>query len=378
MSVLGEGRPGPVLVSVVPLDGSVERCKTGEVRRLFLVLAASALVLGCGLDTEGALDGSQAGDGAIPVPDAGPDAIGDSGPPDVAVVPDAAADSVVDVLVDAPPDAPPDVVAQPCSTPAGACLAAVPSGWEVAGFASTAASPCPSGYTQTDVKANPTLGAGACDCDCTITAEPCVSGTMQTYYSTYSTSCGATGEQLAVNGTGCTPLGFSGNLSSYYKSSTLPVGGACTGSPKAAPTALTSQPARVCAPPAACLEELCAGQAPTGLASCIRATGDVACPSGPFVNRTVVADDATFTCSACSSCSVSATCANPKISFYGNTSCTSLVATLPSDGSCAAVSGYGSVNAYKYSVDVQNKSCSATGPKTGTLQLQSPTTICCR
>ncbi len=83
----------------------------------------------------------------------------------------------------------------------------------------------------------------------------------------------------------------------------------------------------------------------------------MACPAGPFVNKTLVMDDATLSCSNCPTCTVSATCANPKVAFFSNNSCTSSVATVASDGSCVPVTGSGSVTAFKYLVDAQNVSC---------------------
>jgi hypothetical protein len=104
----------------------------------------------------------------------------------------------------------------------------------------------------------------------------------------------------------------------------------------------------------------------------------VACPAGPFLQKKLVMGDATLSCSNCPTCSVSATCANPKIAFFSNGGCTSSVTTLASDGSCVPVTGSGSVTAYKYLVDVQNPSCSATGAKQGQITPVSPTTVCCR
>ncbi len=105
--------------------------------------------------------------------------------------------TVDDAGSDAPPpvDAAPDVVTGPCTTPAGACVSSVPSGWELVGFAVNAGSACPAGFSQVNRKANPTLAAGACDCTCTITTQPCVNGTSQTSYSYSSASCGTSGFQ---------------------------------------------------------------------------------------------------------------------------------------------------------------------------------------
>jgi hypothetical protein len=339
-------------------------------------------LLGCSLETEGGL-GSDRPDGGIesstpPAADAGTDSV----VAPEAQAPDAGVDVVqppIDAAQDALQDAPAsDVVSEPagpCSTAPGACVQSVP-GWDVVAFATGSPGACPGGYSQLDVQSDPVIGAGACDCSCTITTQPCVHGTIPTYYSN-ATGCASAGISLTIAGNGC--IDFSGgNLGNYYKSPPLPVGGACSGTPITNLGALTTSSSRICLPPAACLEELCSGQAAPGFEACIRQPGDQACPAGPFSKKHLVVEGATFSCSACSNCSVTAECNNPRIEFHSNNSCTNQVKTLASNDTCVGTEGGGYVSSLRYLVDVQNAQCSASGPKQAQLALSNASTVCCR
>ena len=333
-------------------------------------LALSMLLSACALDGQGTLNPGAGAEGATTGGSGGNAGTTTGGTGGTVPQDDAGVDA-------APPkDAAPDVPTGPCLTPPGTCVQSVPGGWEVVGFAVDPGSACPAGFDQTNLKANPTA-PGACDCSCTITSPPCVTGSSQTYDSN-SSSCGNTGAKLDINGTGCNSLGFSGNLSNYHKAMPLPVGGACAGAAVTDSSKLLVHAATLCAPSNACLEEVCTGTFPGPFGSCIRAPGDVACPAGPFVNKTLVMADVTLTCSACDSCTVSATCADPKLAFFGDANCTSPVATLAANGTCVPVTGNGSVSAFKYLVDVQNAGCAASGAKQANLAPVGPVTVCCR
>jgi hypothetical protein len=253
----------------------------------------------------------------------------------------------------------------------------VPLGWSVVAWAADPPTACPVDFTQTDAFTAPVAGAGTCECACNITTEPCVVGMLPTYYSS-NMSCGTQGATLNVNGTACTAIGFTGSLGNYYKSPPLPVGGACTGAAVVDALKVTKTRTRACAPSAQCLEDVCAGKTPSGFASCIQSDGDVACPAGPFTKRTLVMADVEVACSACSTCTVSGQCTNPRIHFYSDSSCQNEVADLPSNGTCASTGGGGSVSYFRYEVTVQNKACAATGPKTATLTPKGAVTVCCR
>lgn len=345
-----------------------------------LALGLAAGAAGCALEREGTgnvlasggaagagIGGSAGvatgGTGATPVVDA---STGGTTPID-----DAGNDAIV------VPDATPEASA--CNTPPGACVGGVPVGWEVVAFAVDPAGGCPAGFFQTNKKTNPMVAPGGCDCGCTITTPPCVNGSTTTYYSyTSGGNCGTQGGPLNVSGTGCHSLGGSYQLNNYYKSAPLPVGGACTGNVLFDATKFTTQIGVLCQPPSGCQEEVCAGQVAAGFASCIQTAGDVACPGAPFVNKTLVMDAAIPTCSACDGCSVKAQCNNPRVTFYSDGACSNVVHNVASNGQCVSVQGSGTIVAFKYQVDVANAACTATGKKEASITPTAPVTVCCR
>jgi hypothetical protein len=136
--------------------------------------------------------------------------------------------------------------------------------------------------------------------------------------------------------------------------------------------------ARACVPPPACSEEICSGQPPPGFEACIQAAGDQPCPAGPFSNKHLMVDTASFTCSDCPTCSVSAACQTPRVELHSNDSCTNHVVTLASNDTCVATGGQFTVSSLRYLVDVQAKSCTADGPKQAELAATNPMTVCCR
>ncbi len=204
----------------------------------FVVLAMTAA---CGLDESGLMPF------AGPVPEAGADvAAPNDGAPVDATPQETGQES-------GPP--------QPCSTPPGACVAAVPNGWTLVAFDATGAATCPANYVGAATISEPQAGSGACDCSCAVTSSPtCESGTLQRYIST-DQSCNQTGVTFNVNGAGCNALGNTGPLSSYSKSTALgPTGGTCSTGAVSNEAAVTTQAGRACAPPTECEEDLLLGQ----------------------------------------------------------------------------------------------------------------------
>jgi hypothetical protein len=135
----------------------------------------------------------------------------------------------------------------------------------------------------------------------------------------------------------------------------------------------------MCDVPATQTDAVCSGAPPPGFAACITAPGDVACPSGPFILRTVVADDDVLVCPACGACQVAASCGSAQVIFYSDDGCGQVVATLPANGACTPTGdGDGQdVSSYEYTAQVQ-ASCQAAGSGAPAFDPVAPHTVCCR
>src|SRR5439155_26288922 len=123
----------------------------------------------------------------------------------------------------------------------------------------------------------------------------------------------------AMTGAPCYAIG--GSVAAYARYPALAVTpGTCTIAPAIGKGASAS-PARVCMPPGSCVESLCLGTAPAGFASCLVQDGDVPCPAGPFVNRTLSGTRADVACAGCSGCTTSGTCSIPVGRAYSGGTC---------------------------------------------------------
>src|SRR6185503_11009750 len=120
-------------------------------------LAIASVVIGCsnvlGIDGEyGSQTRSDAGT-VTPPRDASTGGRDSSSPPvDSAVIDRPVVRDVVEIET-APP---------PCQTPDGACVNALPSGWELVLFETSRNAACPSGFTSQDGVSSPVAGTGAC------------------------------------------------------------------------------------------------------------------------------------------------------------------------------------------------------------------------
>ena len=299
---------------------------------------------------------------------------------------DASVETAADVV--GSPDAPVDVQKeagppQACSVDAGACVANLPSGWELVAVDPSNQSACPSNYTSAPVVVNVAPGAGACDCGCTVSTQPaCDVGNLARFISA-DNSCNQTGNTFTASGPGCTLLtqGQIGPLSAYSKSSPLaPSGGKCTGDKKVNKASVATNAATTCAVPPSCQEQFCGGDVLSGFQSCIQKSGQQlqACPAG-WSNGVLAADDFNFDCSACTCDLGGTTCTNASVTFYSDAKCTTSIATVMVDGQCDADPGAGQTPlSWKYKATT-NVVCNATGPKTpSNLQLVNARTICCK
>lgn len=292
---------------------------------------------------------------------------------------DAAHDSGKDVraadvsALDSPPPA--------CSVAPGSCVAALPAGWGLVVFEASHAAPCPSPLVAVDVESAPTPSAAACGCSCDVTTPPvCNDGNLARMVSN-DTSCSQTGVVLAVDGPGCTPFpaGSSG-LDAYGEAAVLPaVNGACTASPTTHASGVTTTPGRVCTLPTDCEEQTCEGGVPAGFKECLTQEGvQPTCPAG-WGSPLVVGSGVDLACSACT-CDVNtpSTCNAASLSIFSDPACNTLLATLAIDGTCVADPASGQTpSAFKYSATL-TQACTTDGPKTATVSLTAPETLCCK
>ncbi len=298
--------------------------------------------------------------GLLSVADAGVDA---------ANVPDA---FVADVQHEAAPP-------QACTVDAGACVASLPSGWDLVAFDPSNENACPSNYAAATVVSNLIALPGACDCGCTVTNAPaCDVGTLQRYVSD-DTSCSTTGVSLNVNGAGCTAYPSTTLLAHSKSAPLMPSGGTCTGDAIKTKTDFGENLGASCKVPPECQEQFCAGAVPGGFESCIEASGQQACPTG-WSTPVVAGDDFTFDCSACT-CDVNgpSTCTNASIDVFSDPQCTSKLVTLAVDGNCDVDSAQGNAPAaFEYHATL-TQTCNATGAKTtSNIQFVNERTICCK
>ena len=279
-------------------------------------------------------------------------------------------------------DATPDVVADvtsdvrvPCNTPTGPCVQALPVGWELILFESTRTTGCPVNFTATELVANPTVGAGACDCSCTVNSgATCTQGMMATKYGDDNT-CPTVGLTLNIPNGNCNAI--TSNIRGFYSSTPLPAVVACTASTVTNNSTVTSTAMRQCSVPANCREDICDGsEVPEGFSACLVRTGDVACPAG-WDTKTVVGTGADLTCTSCT-CQASANCTNGRITFYSNTGCGTQLAAFDVNDVCQSTGGGGAIRSFRYTATVQNQRCTADGMKMGTVALAGTRTVCCK
>lgn len=334
----------------------------------------ASLAGACGIDAVGTLDVG----GVVPPPSGSlPDAdapITDGGELDA----DQATDGSV-VLDANVPDA------SACSATGTACSAALAAGWTPLAFAANRNATCLGGYTAVDLVVAPVANAGACTCACQIAVNDpssCAKGSFASLVG--STTCNGNGQTFTVNGTGCTVLAVQGGVSAFgnYAAFAL-TRGTCNSSVTKDDTKLATTAVRGCLPPAGCAEDVCLGTSaalgPYG--SCIVHDGDVACPAGPFVNRSLAGASGTLSCGGCATCQNEGTCGTATVRFYNDAACATQIASRVANGACNALAtGAAGNNAthYEYDVAVTNQTCAPTSSPTTTAGLDQPRTICCR
>lgn len=279
-----------------------------------------------------------------------------------------------------PDEGPPDAPAFTCPSDGGACADPnVPGGWTPIAL-TTAQATCPTSFGAADqAVTDAMLGANACTCGCMKTQDPdCQTGSS--IWSGVGMTCASGASSIAYSSGLCRTI--TGTVDDYDKATTIaPTGGVCTVQTLSNDMAITTTPVHLCVPNSACSPAACGGFAPPGFTSCIVTDGDVTCPSASvFSSKRLIAAQFGVQCTDCgTACTLQGSCKSPQLSFYSDSTCTTLITSIPADGTCDATGHNGAVvQALKYTATPDFTGCMATNTSTGTLQPQSPRTVCCR
>ena len=162
-----------------------------------------------------------------------------------------------------------------------------------------------------------------------------------------------------------------------------PTGGVCTSPGAATGSGITyTAHERACTPTAAeasgCSAGGCKVTVPTPYSACVVATGNVACPSGPFSVAHSVGTSASASCDACS-CAVSSTCQGT-VTLYTDSACKKTPSySVTADDHCDPIyMQRASYNSYIYTGGApKNLACTGSGPAVQGVSLVAPQTICC-
>lgn len=131
--------------------------------------------------------------------------------------------------------------------------------------------------------------------------------------------------------------------------------------------------------PSVCKEAICANIVPAGYSSCIETLGDATCPpSTPYTKLITIGDTPGVSCSGSCSCSVTGSCTSPTVTYFSDTSCSSVAQSFKADGTCQPVTYGGALRGIRYSATLTNGGCAPSGSSTATGTLQNHRTVCCR
>lgn len=262
---------------------------------------------------------------------------------------------------------------------ASSCVGSIPTGWSIVLREGSRAA-CPAGYGSHDTLEDPQAMNGACTCTCTLSQHPtCENGTLQGSYGTGGPPCSTPTLGLGVSGGTCAQLQPGGPTPGAVAVQPIaPAGGTCASTAKGDTSQVSAVESRLCAVPAAEADGVCNGTVPSGFVACIAAPGSVACPAGlPFTTHTVVADNETLVCSACTGCTVNASCGPGSVTFYSDYLCGQAVGTITANGTCTQTTWGGNMNSIRYQ-SASTSTCGASGTSTATFQPSAPQTVCCR
>lgn len=267
------------------------------------------------------------------------------------------------------------------AAPAPPCTDGIPQGWSLA--LSGGDGGCPAGSTAThDGVSAGEAGDGACTCSCMVSGPvTCETGTLQIAQGTAAAACAGPTTSVAVDSEFCAPLAAAMNLPPYVAVPTLPPSGTCLSTVATDATKLAKNDVHWCEAPDGGAEAICAGSAPAGFTACITHAGAVACPTGSaFTTRTVVSDDVSLSCSACSTCALTSTCGQATVAFFADGNCNEAIIGVNADGTCSpTVVTQSKVGSVLYNASVTSAGgCAASGSTPTVSPTGTTTTLCCR
>jgi hypothetical protein len=130
---------------------------------------------------------------------------------------------------------------------------------------------------------------------------------------------------------------------------------------------------------AGCTGNQCTPTLPPTYKPCVVSAGQVACPGAPFTVQHVVGTAATYTCSVCGNCAVTADCTGT-MKLFTNGGCTQNELDVAADGQChVANAPQDSYSNYEYQkAPPSNVGCNVTGSSSAQgVSLAGEETICC-
>ena len=239
-------------------------------------------------------------------------------------------------------------------------------------------SSCPQSWTSTSVVSSPTAGDGTCTCACNVTQPPsCYGGDILRYGDQLTTATCTTQASTIQATQACTALGIAIELlyDHYQVDPPPPQGGTCEFDSTSDSTKVTTTSGMLCEPPSSCAGEICDGGG-----VCVAQDGDVACPTA-FPTKTLVGTSVAAQCGACGgTCTPQTTC-DGTLEFFSDSACTMDETDQTADGVCKDNPDL-NAGPFYYSEFVPaptTPTCQGTPtPPTATLQLNSPTTVCCK
>jgi len=219
-------------------------------------------------------------------------------------------------------------------------------------------------------------------CACGPPAASCPANTSVALYTQSLCGGGSISVDVSVNGV-CHSVGPVDGLS--FLADVAPTQTPCAPSGGSPAVSLAAWPnnARLCAlggGPGCAGGGTCAPRPGDARSPCIHRVGDVACPEGPYAERTVVYADVSDT-RGCSSCDCGApiggTC-SAIISFYSDDQCMQWIMQDAPDGTCHTFTG-ANIGGVKLAPQAALPgTCSPTGGDAiGAVEGSEPTTVCC-
>ena len=255
----------------------------------------------------------------------------------------------------------PDVSLDVGACEAGTCGA--PAGFQPLFFTSNRQTACPSDTTSVDVVVDPSAPQNACQCECNYQPS-CLPQANSFQWGLSNCATSYSGGQLDG---GCNGTNVSlGGTSVHLAMGPFPPTNTCTNALK--------QNSNPSAPPGRlCTNGDCSScNAPPGFSMCFAKEGDAQCPTG--FTKHAVGTSAALSCSACTACKSTATCAGT-LKMFSDDQCGTLLGTLNVDGTCQGFSS-SNVKSVKYNPNVDNGVCTP-GTSTSSVALTTQLTVCC-